>query len=235
MAKVIFGGGISAMSGRLGGIVYARNRGGAYVRTYVPTPIPGTVHQATAQLRWQGPAVTWAGRTEAERNAWRAYAKSHPVQDRMGQRMYLSGFNWWMKVSYLRNLTSGGSWGNFPPDDPVWASRLINVTTPGTFALTTTSARVYLGPGAQVGMTLACYVTPQLNSTTIFATNKFRLMPLVTLNGTDTLNGYFSLYSRITAYYSLANLTSGKRLYVRAGQYHDGLIGPLYQLTGIVA
>jgi len=79
------------LSGRVGGVIFSRNRGGDYVRNG-PCPVnPSTTYQvlvrnalATASTRWNDVAFTY-------RPAWEAWAKTNPIQNRLGETIRLQG------------------------------------------------------------------------------------------------------------------------------------------------
>lgn len=79
------------LSGRVGGVIFSRNRGGDYVRNG-PCPVnPRTTYQvavrnalATASTRWNDPSFTY-------RAAWVAWANANPIQNRLGETIRLQG------------------------------------------------------------------------------------------------------------------------------------------------
>jgi len=79
------------LSGRVGGIVFSRNRGGDYVRNG-PSPInPQTAYQTAVRNALGLASAGWDGLTDAQRVAWVAWAQSNPVQNRIGESIRLQG------------------------------------------------------------------------------------------------------------------------------------------------
>jgi hypothetical protein len=82
---------VGQLSGRVAGVVFSHNRGGAYVRNG-PSPInPDTEYQrtvrnalATASTRWNDPAFTYRG-------AWKSWAQNNPIRNRIGESIRLQG------------------------------------------------------------------------------------------------------------------------------------------------
>ena len=88
--------------GSIGGKVYSRNRYGPYIRTRVKPVNPNTARQQAARLNFADCAVQWSNvLTPAQRTAWNLYASSVAVTNRLGQQIFLSGFN-----MYLRSNTA---------------------------------------------------------------------------------------------------------------------------------
>lgn len=80
--------------GSIGGKVYSRNRYGPYIKNRVKPVNPNTARQQAARLNFSDIAEHWSSTlTAAERTAWNLYGASVPVVNRLGQQIYLSGFN----------------------------------------------------------------------------------------------------------------------------------------------
>lgn len=91
MAIIIPGVAISQASGRVGGTIFSRNRGGAYIRNgsipaTVTTPAAQSIKSITAAM-----SQLWATLNEEEREQWREWAAQNPVINRLGQSRTLSG------------------------------------------------------------------------------------------------------------------------------------------------
>ena len=106
MAIFIPGVAVSQASGRVGGTIFSRNRGGAYMRN---GSIPTTVTTLFAQ---QIKAITaaqsqaWAGLAEGVREQWVEWAAQNPVINRLGQSRTLSGHQAFVQIN--ARLVYGG-------------------------------------------------------------------------------------------------------------------------------
>jgi hypothetical protein len=79
------------LSGRVGGIVFSRNRGGDYVRNG-PSPInPQTGYQGGVRNALSLASADWDSRTAEQRLAWEGWSRNHPVQNRLGESIRLQG------------------------------------------------------------------------------------------------------------------------------------------------
>jgi len=91
MALIRPGAVVGQISGRVGGVVFARNRGGAYVRNG-PAPVqPRTIYQTQVRNALSTASSAWDGLTEDQRKAWSEWAKLNPIKNRIGETVTLQG------------------------------------------------------------------------------------------------------------------------------------------------
>lgn len=105
MALVKFGGGVTQMSGSVGGNTYARNRFGNYIRSRTKPVNPNSTQQGVIRTILSQIAATWQDvLTPAERLAWTTYAAAVAMKNRLGETVYMTGFNHFMRYNsvYLR-------------------------------------------------------------------------------------------------------------------------------------
>ena len=98
--------GITSISGKAGGSVYSRNRGGAYVKNFViPT---NTFSDLRQQVRAMFGAISsaWRNLTEGQRNSWVAQAPNYPYINKVGDSKTLSGIA--LHNSLNTNLMTAG-------------------------------------------------------------------------------------------------------------------------------
>lgn len=108
MSLVKYGGGITQMSGSIAGNVYARNRFGNYVRARTKPVNPKSTGQmfvrnvlADLSHRWRNTLTT------PQRAAWTLYANSVAMKNRLGESVYLTGFNHYIRSNTQRNIALG--------------------------------------------------------------------------------------------------------------------------------
>lgn len=102
MANVQFGGGVVDMRGSIGGTTFARGPYGAYARART-TPInPNSTLQQIVREKMSQAASAYAGITQAQKDAWALYAANTPTQNKLGQEIFLSGFNWYCACNAAR-------------------------------------------------------------------------------------------------------------------------------------
>ena len=117
MALVKYGGGVVGASGSIAGTVHARNRFGNYIRARTKPVNPNSTGQSLMRNILAYCAAFWsASCTAAERIAWTTYAAAVPFKNRLGETIYLTGFNHFVRYTSLWNLRYGIASGQAPTD-----------------------------------------------------------------------------------------------------------------------
>ena len=93
---------LSAGSGKVGGVVMARNAGGDYLRRWVKPPDPGSALQLLERTYMGQLQAQFAGLSAAVRTAWATFAAQMPITNRLGATIHISGQNWFIKCNSLR-------------------------------------------------------------------------------------------------------------------------------------
>lgn len=105
MALVKFGGGITAMSGSIAGNTFARNRSGNYVRSRTKPVNPKSDIQVKARSVVAFLAEYWRDTlTIAQRTAWNLYGASVAMKNALGETIYLSGYNQFIRSNAMRKF-----------------------------------------------------------------------------------------------------------------------------------
>jgi len=100
MALIKFGGGITQMSGSIAGNTFARNRYGNYVRSRTKPVNPSTARQQKIRSALAELTVQWSQvLTAAQRTAWNLYGSSVAMKNRLGETIFLTGFNHYLRSS----------------------------------------------------------------------------------------------------------------------------------------
>jgi len=109
MALVKYGGGIVQMSGSIAGNTHARNRYGNYVRARTKPINPNSARQqvvrglmATLTSRWSQVL------TAIQRTAWNLYGSNVAMKNKLGEAVYLTGFNHYLR-SNIAIMDVGGT------------------------------------------------------------------------------------------------------------------------------
>lgn len=94
MASVKYGGGVVQMSGSIAGSTFARNRYGNYIRPRTKPVNPRTTRQIAMRSAISYLTEYWHDTlTAAQRTAWGTYAAAVSMKNRLGESIYLTGFN----------------------------------------------------------------------------------------------------------------------------------------------
>jgi hypothetical protein len=75
---------VAEISGSVNGIVFSRNRGGAYVRNRSVPVNPSTDQQTRIRSIFGGNASAWKALPDTVRENWRLYAEKTPLINRLG-------------------------------------------------------------------------------------------------------------------------------------------------------
>lgn len=81
------------LSGKLDGTVYARNKGGAYVRNWVKPTNPKTTVQSKVRSAFSDSAKAFGGLDTDVKNSWNYYATSYFKPKKIKPGVVYSGFN----------------------------------------------------------------------------------------------------------------------------------------------
>lgn len=116
MALINLGPMVAQVSGRVAGIVFSHNRGGAYVRNgSIPVKVSSDKalsYKAILSAASQG----WSALTDAQRSAWKAFGQTKTTTNRLGKAIKLSGQNWYIALT-ARLLAAGEAAIVTPPVD----------------------------------------------------------------------------------------------------------------------
>lgn len=107
--KIKFGSFIVAGSGKIGGHVAAKNRGGSYLRTKISPSNPQTTAQSSARALFASFSIGWANLTQQARDSFIGAVSSFATTDIFGDSRNPSGLNLFVKLNV--NASRGG----FPP------------------------------------------------------------------------------------------------------------------------
>jgi len=92
----------TSASGSVGGLTYARNRFGAYTRGRAVPVNPNSTRQQTARAFLAEFATAWASLTDAQRASWEAWAAIVTKTNKLGDQIFLTGFNWFVAINSQR-------------------------------------------------------------------------------------------------------------------------------------
>lgn len=103
---------LTSMSGSIGGMTGARNRGGLYLRARTIPVNPNTQRQRDVRDALSTLVARWNDElSDAERAAWDLYASQVPLTDALGDEIQVSGVN-----MYVRSNTARLAAGSNPID-----------------------------------------------------------------------------------------------------------------------
>lgn len=235
MAKIVFGGGVSLASGKIGGTVYARNKGGSYSRTWVVPTNPQTTRQNNQRNLLATKSAAWRGLSDGERDAWASWAGDNPILDRVGNSIVLSGAQAYNKININRTNAGDAATQADTPAAASFTADIIDTSSNLQIEIGAALFQVYLSSGAaadQVLFTWACRpVSAGVTNTSAIE----RLVEVVTLTGADVSNGYYSIYTNFVDYFGTITGKSGFRVNVAVNQYDEGQFSVPAKVTGTIS
>lgn len=98
--------GITEASGKLGGTVFSRGRGGAYVRNRVMPSNPQTIAQQAVRSAFAAISSAWRSLTQTQRDEWNAITADYPTKNRLGETKILSGKALFQKLNMNLSLAN---------------------------------------------------------------------------------------------------------------------------------
>lgn len=101
---VKLGGLIAEARGSTGGVVFSRNRYGAYTRNRTKPVDPSTSAQNDQRTRMSASVVQWRDLDESERRAFNAKALTTPMTNRLGETFNPSGMNLFIRGATLLQM-----------------------------------------------------------------------------------------------------------------------------------
>lgn len=120
---------VDNISGKLNGSVFARNKGGHYIRSKSNPTNPKTIDQTDNRVRFGQLASEWRGLAEGTRRAWNNIAPDFPYQNRLGDTKILSGFSLFQKLNNNKRLAGATPTGlSLAPQAPVTFADPIDLT-----------------------------------------------------------------------------------------------------------
>jgi len=206
----MFGGGITTAIGSHGGTTFSRNKGGAYMKHKVKGVRTNTTQQTLLRTQFSYAAQYYTNTlTEAQRAAWRTFAASTPVTNRLGNTTFLSGQQMFCRLACNRQ----GDGLTILTTPPITTA----VATVSACTITANSGiggSLYLnatGIGVGASDKVVFYVSPPLNPGRAFVSSQLRRL------GTSFL---FAVTNDLTTAYlnqfGLTPVAPGQRVIVRS-------------------
>jgi len=234
MAKIVFGGGVSLASGKIGGTVYARNKGGSYSRNWVVPTNPQTSRQNNQRNLLALKAAAWRTLDNSERDAWASWAGDNPILDRVGNSIILSGAQAYNKININRTNAGDSETQSTTPSTAEFTADIIDTSSSLSIEIAAAFFRVPLSDGAaenQILFTWACKpVSAGVTNTTAIE----RKVEVVTLDSDDISNGYYSIYTSFVDYFGTITGKAGFRVNVAVNEYDEGQFSVPAKVTGTI-
>lgn len=204
MAKIKFGMFMTDARGKVGGQVFSKNRGGAYVRTKVTPSNPRTAKQMASRAILGQLSVGWSALTSPQIQAWNKAVNDWQKTDIFGDLKSPTGKN--LFVALNKNLLQSRQTSlNVPPakQDLQDLSQMTVAVNVSTSAITITGLPVLSAGMYQV------WATPAINKGVSFYKNKLRVLDYVSTFASAG-EGLFDTYAQ-----TFGALKAGDNLFIQ--------------------
>lgn len=183
--KALWGSMLVDGSGKLGGHVYSKNRGGNYVRTKTTPTNPQTAFQSDVRTSFTSISQSWRALTAAQQAAWNTAVANFKTTDIFGSLRTPSGSNLYMRLN--RNLhTVGVAIISVPPAPATTASPLSITAAAAAGAATFTVA--FTPTPVPAGYAMVIRATAQQSPGKSFLKNQYRVVQVVAAAGASPTN-----------------------------------------------
>ncbi len=177
--KMKFGAIVVAGSGKIGGHVASKNRGGAYLRTKTTPSNPNTAAQAAARGILSSLSQGWSSLTDSQRAGWNAAVSDFSSTDIFGDIKNPTGLNLYIKLNTNLINTGQAQLTNAPAKMEILFSPLDRAQ----YDISDNILEVVLSDAAMDGAVVLISATPPLPAGVSYAKNKFRVIGYGTVAG----------------------------------------------------
>jgi hypothetical protein len=207
--------GIVALSGKVGGTVASKNRGGAYLRTWVKPVNPRTMAQTFQRDQLASLAAGFRGLGATTIKAWNAAAYNFPMKNRLGSTIIPSGLDLYVALNV--NLISIGVAQITVPPVP---QDVLGFNTLSATGVASVLSVVFSGTPSPATSAALIFATPGLSSGKSFVKSEYRLighMPISTASPfpiTSLYTAKFGAYIPLTKIFinlRPVNIVSGQQ------------------------
>lgn len=190
---------VSDARGKLNGSVASRNRYGSYLRNKMTPVNRRTDFQQEVRSRFGAMSAKWNEITEAQRDAWRAYAEGKPYTDVFGDQKVLQGNSMFTGINTLllnAELPTLDSPDNTSVDLP-----FLDL---GITSLTATDVTIKLNSVDTDADKIVVYATPPVSRGKKFLKNDYRIVAVLeltdfTTNEADITDAYVARFGAVIA------------------------------------
>lgn len=211
--KTQFGSIIVAGSGKIGGHVASRNRGGAYLRTKVTPLNPKTPAQNAVRGNFSALSKQWSGLATGLRLGWNNAVSDFAKTDIFGDLRNPSGFNLFVKLNTNLTNSAQANITAVPAKLPIIFSAINSVN----FAIVAATGTITLGNVLNNGAKVIVFATPMLSQGTTYAKNQMRIIGTMTVT-MATINIHSAYIAKFGALTAGANVQVGYQIVLANGQ-----------------
>lgn len=219
MAKIKFSAiGITNMSGKSGGSVFAFNRAGSYVRRWAKPTNPMSDLQTAVRQAFGASARAYGSLTEAQRNAWKQFGIDNPRVDRLGDSRAMQAMQAFISANQNRN-TIGLQAVDEPVQNaytiPAFALNSLSIDTASISEIDVDLLGLYASPVAGLYAVVSLAVTGSASGKSYGSVvndyNHAKSYPIT--SGSETLV--------LTQQIANAGVVAGQRVFIKVELYNE--------------
>jgi hypothetical protein len=211
--KIKFGSFIVAGSGKIGGHVASKNRGGSYLRTKVTPNNPQTVAQMSVRGIFASISSLWSSLTQGQRDSFDGFVSAYSTTDIFGDIRNPSGKNLFQRLNQNLENTGQAQITTCVAPSEVPFANVISAT--GDLS----DERMEINTsGDTSGCMLLVFGTPSLSQGTKFVKNKLRVVGYYAGGANELLNVWGDYVTKYGEPAVGANLYLGVRVINANGQ-----------------
>jgi hypothetical protein len=213
MAKIKFGMMMTDASGKLGGQVFSKNRGGSYVRTKVTPLNPRTTAQSNVRGIFAAISSDWSTLAEADRNSFNGFVNDYARTDVFGDLRNPSGKALFQRLNQNLAISDQAAITICPPPAAVPFSNTrsaVGDVSSSEFSVTT--------DGNTDGSQIVVWATPRLSQGTTFVKNRLRQLEVFQGEDGALLDIYDSYVAKFGTPVAGDNIFVGVRVINAQGQ-----------------
>lgn len=169
MAKIKFGMMMTDASGKLGGQVFSKNRGGSYVRTKVTPLNPQSTAQMSVRGIFASISSAWSSLNESARASFQNFVSDYARTDIFGDLRNPSGKNLYQRLNQNLAISNQPAISVCVVPSEVPFANVVSASAD----ISGTSFDVVTG-GNTTGSRVVAWATPSLSQGTSFVKNKLR-------------------------------------------------------------
>ena len=212
-AKIKFGMMMTDASGKLGGQVFSKNRGGSYVRTKVTPTNPQTAAQSTIRGIFASISSRWSSLTDAQRASFNGFVQAYARTDIFGDLRNPSGKSLFQRLN--QNLEISGQTQTDVCNSPV---EVPFANLAGAVAGISFSAFNVDYSGNLSGSRIIVWATPQMSQGTKFVKNQLRQLEVFAGANGGTVDVWASYIAKFGTPVLGANISIAVRVINANGQ-----------------
>lgn len=225
MAKIKFGMMMTDASGKLGGQVFSKNRGGAYVRTKVTPSNPQTTAQMLVRGIFASISSSWSSLTESARLSFNNLVNDYARTDIFGDLRNPSGKALFQRLNQNLEISGQAQITTCVPPTEVPFANVVSAL--GDVSATSLDVET---DGDTTGSKVVVWATPSLSQGTTFVKNKLRQVQVFT----GAAAGTFDLYDAYVAKFGIP--AAGDNIYVGVRVINaNGQASPLETIKAVIS